>query len=46
MNKEGGHFFLLFFLLFFFLLSSRKFETATFAKTMRNSGWIEKNPPG
>lgn len=45
MNKEGGHFFLLFFL-FFFLPSSRKSETATFAKTMRNSGWIEKNPPG
>lgn len=45
MNKEGGGIFSSCFF-FFFLLSSRKFETATFAKTMRNSGWIEKNPPG
>lgn len=45
MNKEGGAFFPPVFS-FFFPPSSRKFETATFAKTMRNSGWIEKNPPG
>lgn len=45
MNKEGGGIFSSCFF-FFFLLSSRKFETATFAKTMKNSGWIEKNPPG